>query len=50
MKGTPLLIFANKQDLVQALPPDEVQKLNIFEIFFFLKFAIFQDFQRSQFN
>lgn len=24
LKGTPLLIFANKQDLVQALPPEEV--------------------------
>lgn len=24
MSGVPLLIFANKQDLVQALQPDEV--------------------------
>ena len=26
LKGTPLLIFANKQDLVQALSPEEISK------------------------
>ena len=28
MSGVPLLIFANKQDLVQALQPDEVTLKN----------------------
>jgi signal recognition particle receptor subunit beta len=26
LAGVPLLVFANKQDLVTALPPDEVNR------------------------